>query len=166
MKFHLKVHSIVGVMGGGAGPIGAAAGTVGMGAAGINGPGAFGLTPLEALEYGGLIGLIAASLPGGIIGGMGGYLSGFAKGDSSPAFGTGVSGPGGSPGVGGGPAAFTGSTLVQRALTVPAAAAPVLAKPPVAKPKAPVKKRTGRQETILTGGLSEGTTFKPTLLGQ
>jgi len=34
------------------------------------------------------------------------------------------------------------------------------------KPKAPVKKRTGRQETILTGGLSEGTTFKPTLLGQ
>ncbi len=87
-----------------------------------------------------------------------------AQGDPNPAFGRGVSGAGGSGGVGGGPAGG-GSTFAQRALTAPIRAA-ALAPRPVPKAKAPEKKRIGRQETILTSGLSDATTFKPTLLGQ
>jgi hypothetical protein len=74
--------------------------------------------------------------------------------------------PGGGYGLGGGgPAAFRASTLTQKALTQPIApAAPV--KPPVIPLPTPQKKRVGRQETILTSGLAEVPTLKPTLLGQ
>jgi hypothetical protein len=97
---------------------------------------------------------------------LGETVANLARGTPNPAFGRGVSGPDTGVGVGGGPGDFLiGSTMVQKALAAPVApVAPV--KLPVIPAPAPQRKRFGRQETILTSGLSEATTFKPTLLGQ
>ncbi|OEU68404.1 MAG: hypothetical protein BBJ57_02245 [Desulfobacterales bacterium PC51MH44] len=169
MKFHLKVHSIIGGAPGEPGSPGGAVpgGDIGFGEALGGGGGWFSsqISPQTVLDF--------------VFPGLGQTMNALgmldARGNAPiPGFGRGVSGSSGGPGVGGGPevggwsSPVIGSTFAQRGLTTPfRAAAPV--KPPVPEPKPafdPKKKRTGRQETILTSGLSDAPTFKPTLLGQ
>ena len=73
-----------------------------------------------------------------------------ARGDPNPSFGTGP------------------DSIARRRLglaTSPPLVSP-LVEPPVVPTPTPKRKKTGRQETILTSGLSEAQTLKPTLLGQ
>ena len=151
MKFYLKVHSIIGGAPGEPGFGGVPGGDVGFGG-GSSGPG-FGF--LEGAGYGFGAGSLFGNPATAIIGAMIGGLASQAQGDPG----------GGYSGTGGGPTDFLARpTMVQKALTAPIPQAP--AKTPVIPAPAAKRKRVGRQETILTSGLSDTPTFKPTLLGQ
>lgn len=98
-----------------------------------------------------------------------GSLGSLAQGDPDPAFGTGVSGPEGSPGVGGGPSDPLRSNVRRRAGTIlksPATPSPLLETPTISEALFK-RKKFGRPETILTSrGALDESTIKPTLLGQ
>lgn len=100
-------------------------------------------------------------------------LGDLAKGDPNPDFGTGVSGPEGSPGVGGGPTDFSKSKKNQKtvAKTAPQKTQTPTTLDDIFKSPPPVidiskRRRFGRQQTILTGDLGEAPVARPTLLGQ